>query len=98
MSVSLDQGTYEISLIESKGVIFYNIHLTGIKNEYEFRVYSPKFRAVKELLPYMSPKKVKNHLQSVINENGIDYLFKKTSDSPTEWITSKVHLIKKFNN
>ena len=95
--IALDHGTYEITLIESKGVKFYNIHLSGIKNEYEFKVYSPKFRAVKELLPYMSPEKVKNHIQNVINEKGIDYLFKKTANSPTEWITSKIHLNKVQN-
>ena len=93
--IALDHGTYDISLIESKGVKFYNIHLTGIRNGYEFQVYSPKFRTVKELLPYMSPEKVKDHLQNVINENGIDYLFKKTANSPTEWITSRIHLNKR---
>ena len=52
-----------MTLIKSRGVNFYKIHFNGDRNEYEFIVYSPKLRAVKELLPYMSPEKVKNHLQ-----------------------------------
>ena len=90
--ISFDQGTYEIALIESRGVDLYSIKLNGTRNNYEFQVYSPKFRAVKELLPYMSPDKVKNHLQKIINEKGISYLFKKEENGSTEWITSKIHL------
>ena len=75
--IALDHGTYEITIIESKGVKFYNIRLSGIKNEYEFKVYSPKFRAVKELLPYMSPEKVKKHLKMLlIRKESIIYLRK----------------------
>ena len=91
--ISFDTGTYEISLIESSGVNFYSIKLYGKRNNYEFKVYSPKFRAVKELLPYMSPEKVKIHLENVINEKGSNYLFKINENDPAEWITSKIHII-----
>ena len=90
--ISFDKGTYEIALIESLGVELYSIKLNGTRNNYEFQVYSPKFKAVKELLPYMSPDKVKNHLKTIINEKGISYLFKKEENGSTEWITSKIHL------
>ena len=91
--ISFDTGTYEISLIESKGVNFYSIKLFGKRNKYEFKVYSPKFRPIKELLPYMCPEKVKIHLENVKNENETNYLFKINESDPAEWITSKIHIL-----
>lgn len=91
--ISFDSGTYDISTIENKGVKFYSIKLTGKRNKYELKVYSPKLRPVKELLPYMSPEKVKIHLENVKKEKGTNYLFKIDESDPAEWITSKIHML-----
>ena len=74
--ISFDTGTYEISLIESKGVNFYSIKLYGKRNDYDLKYIHRNFDQVKELLPYMSPGKVKIHLNNVIKEKGANYLFK----------------------
>ncbi|PAV05460.1 hypothetical protein [Methanobacterium bryantii] len=90
--ISLDTGNYEISRVESEGVSFYKITLKGQRNIYEFFVYSPKIRAVDELLPFMSPKKVKGEIDSITKNKGEMYLFKVNGDDSAEWITSKIHI------
>lgn len=88
--ISFETGTYEISLIKNFGVEYYSIKLNGKGSNYEFKVYSPKLKPVEELLPYLTPEKVKYHLDGVIREKGTDYLFKTQKDT-TEWITSRIH-------
>lgn len=90
--ILFDSGTYGICSEESHGVRFYKIVLKGTNNNYEFYAYSPKFRAVPELLPYMSPEKVKKHLDNIIKTEGETYLFKKNQKDDTEWITSKLNI------
>lgn len=91
--ILFDKGNYKITLEESEGVKFYKITLHGEKGMYEFMAYSPKLRAVNELLPYMSPEKVKNDISGIIKEKGESYLFKSNEES-IEWITSKIKVIK----
>ncbi len=55
--ILFDTGTYNIEKIDDFGVSFYRLTLKGRECDYKFRAYSPKFRAVDELLPYMSPQK-----------------------------------------
>lgn len=90
--ILFDSGTYEINLEEDHGVNFYNITLKGEKNNYDFRAYSPKLRGVKELLPYMTPKKVQNELNEIIELKGINYLFKSNEEGDNEWIVSKLNI------
>lgn len=89
--ILFDKGNYKITLEESEGVKFFKITLYGEKGSYEFMAYSPKFRAVNELLPYMNPEKVKNSISEIIKEKGEYYLFKKDEEN-AEWITSKIRL------
>lgn len=95
--VLFDSGKYEISIEDDHGVHFYNIKLYGNRDSYEFRAYSPKFRPVKELLPYMSPGKVKNHLNNIIKTKGDIYLFQKNLGDEIEWITSKLNLMEEHS-
>ena len=90
--ILFDTGKYEIYSEESYGVRFYKIALKGTNNYYEFHAYSPKFRAIPELLPYMSPEKVKKHLDNIIKTEGETYLFRKNQKDDAEWITSKLNI------
>ncbi len=85
--ILFDLGTYEISAKESHGVNFYNVVLKGKENDYDFRIYSPKFNRINELRPYMSPEKVKKEINEIIKSKGTNYLF-----STNEWITSKLNI------
>ena len=91
--ILFDTGSYEICPEKSHGVRFYKIVFKGTNNNYEFHAYSPKFRKnIPELLPYMSPEKVKEHLDDIIKTEGETYLFKKNPKDDIEWITSKLNI------
>lgn len=92
--ISFDQGHYEISSNKSEGVLIYTLKLFGKRNNYLFHAYSPKFRSVKELMPYMNPEKVKNHLKTLLEGEYEDYLFKTKKEDTIEWITSRIHITK----
>ena len=94
----MDTGTYEISLEKDYGVNFYNITLHGKRNNYDFRVYSPKLRGVKELLPYMTPEKVQDVLDGIKQSKGINSLFKSDEEGDNEWIISKLNVKHQGNN
>ncbi|MGB9837623.1 hypothetical protein [Methanothermobacter sp.] len=90
--ILLDRGTYTIEKIEEYGVFYYLLRLNGKECSYEFKVYSPKFRNIDELLPYMNPQKVKEVLNNIKLSKGSEYLFK-GNNGQIEWINSKMKLI-----
>lgn len=90
--ILLDRGTYTLEKIEEYGVVYYLLRLNGNESSYEFKVYSPKFRNVNELLPYMSPQKVREVLDNIKFSKGSEYLFR-GNNSQVEWISSKIEII-----
>lgn len=84
--ILFDDGIYTMKKVEEFGVSFYILELRGKDHVYEFKLYSPKFRNVQELLPYMTPQKVRKVLNDIKSAKGSEYLFKSENDPQIEWI------------
>lgn len=84
--ILFDDGTYTMEKVEEFGVSFYSLELRGKHCDYDFKLYSPKFRNVWELLPYMTPQKVKKVLNDIKSTKGSEYLFTSDKHPQIEWI------------